>query len=345
MKVLMIGLGSIGQRHLRNLLSLFSDVEVLAYRVRGLQNTFSNTMQILPNTNLDEKYNISVFNNIDEALSAKPDVAFITNITSMHIPCLKKVLGAGVDVFIEKPLSNSLESIGDVIRLRDEANCIAFMGFQNRFNPGLIELKKFVDNSTFGNIISVHVEMGERLTTMHTYENYAETYMAQKSMGGGVILNQMIHELDYIQWIFGKSKSVYAVLGNNSSLPIDVEDYCDAIYTCENNGNVFPIHVHSDFIQYPPKRICRVVFENATVQVDLIDNVLKIQSDVEECVRYDVVRNDLFIRELNMFFNCISSRSQNCFTIEEGFESLKMAICAKVSSEEKRIVYLSEVCL
>lgn len=82
MKILMIGLGSIGQRHLRNIKRVYGEeAQILAYRVRGLKRTFSDTMQIRENVSLEEEYNIKSFDDLSKALLEKPDIAYITNIT------------------------------------------------------------------------------------------------------------------------------------------------------------------------------------------------------------------------------------------------------------------------
>lgn len=100
MKILMIGLGSIGQRHLRNIKRVLGDeAEIIAYRVRGLQRTFSDTMQIRENVSLEEEFHITSFSTMEEALSEKPEVAFITNPTNLHIACATACAKAGCHLF------------------------------------------------------------------------------------------------------------------------------------------------------------------------------------------------------------------------------------------------------
>lgn len=341
MKILFIGLGSIGQRHLRNFVKIYGKDNIfMAYRTRGLQITFSDSMQIRDNVNLDSEYNIQVFNDLDEALKEKPDVAFVTTITSKHFETAKKVLAAGIDVFIEKPLSDKKEGLSELIRLRDANKCVAFVGFQNRFNPGLIRLKEIVSDKRYGNVISVMATVGERLSSMHSYEDYSQTYMARSEMGGGVVLNQMIHEIDYLQWIFGTPCEVYSDCEKNSTLKIDVEDCCNAIYKFDNDNGHFSAYVHADFIQYPPQRKCIVVFENATVEVDLLDFSMKIAED--KVILEKTTRNDLFIAELKLFMDYVVNRKQESFTLEEGITSLEMAIGALSSSTKKQIMKIGE---
>lgn len=346
MKILMIGLGSIGQRHLRNLSACLGErAEFLAYRVRGLQRTFSDSMQIREGISLEEEYSIRSFSNLDEALAQKPDIAYVTNITGQHIPCARKAVQAGCDVFLEKPISNDMTGVRELMEEAKESERIVFVGFQNRYHPCLRKLKELMGSRELGTIISVQSEIGERLTTMHTYENYAGTYMARKDQGGGVIMNQQIHELDYLQWIFGMPECVTAFSGKNSSLELNVEDYCDAIFWVEGPMGQFPISVHADFFQFPPRRHCRVICENGWIDADLLGASVTVGRDdrVDQEKFPSFQRNQLFVDEMEDFLSSVRTRKQNTLTLEEGTVSLRMACAVKIASEERRVVAMDEV--
>lgn len=346
MKILMIGLGSIGQRHLRNLSAyLGHNVQFLAYRVRGLQRTFSDTMQILEGISLEEEFSIQSFFDLDEALAQAPDIAYVTNITSQHIPCALKAVRAGCDVFLEKPVSHDLDGAKELEQAAKEHRRIVFVGFQNRYHPCLRRMKQLLQERKLGPIISVQSEVGERLTTMHTYENYADTYMAREDQGGGVIMNQMIHELDYLQWTFGIPERVTAFSGKNSSLDLSVEDYCDALYWVKSSSGSFPVYVHADFFQYPPKRVCKVICQGGWIEADLLSARLTIaRGDQVEQEEYpDFQRNQMFMDEMKDFLSCVESRKQDILSLADGTVSLRMAHAAKKASAENRIVSLDEV--
>ncbi len=346
MKILMIGLGSIGQRHLRNLAAyLGDDAEFLAYRVRGLQRTFSNTMQIREGVCLEEEFSVRSYHDLDEALAQKPDIAYVTNITSQHIPCALKAVKAGCDVFLEKPISFDMAGVNELMQVTKDQGRIVFVGFQNRFHPCLRRMKEIVQSRELGPIISVRSEIGERLTTMHTYENYADTYMARKDQGGGVMMNQQIHELDYLQWIFGEPEKVAAFCGKNSGLTISVEDYCEAVYWMNGPLGAFPVSAHADFFQYPPRRFCRVVCENGWVEVDLLAATVTIGwgDKVEREEFPDFERNQMFVDEMQAFLDCVKTRKQLMLTLEEGAVSLRMACAAKTAAKDNMIVSLKEV--
>lgn len=342
MKILMIGLGSIGQRHLRNIKKLYGDeAEILAYRVRGLKRTFSDTMQIRENVSLEEEFHIRAFGNLDEALSEKPDIAYITNITKSHIPCAITCAKAGCHLFLEKPISDSMDGIEDLKKIAEEKQIKVFVGYQNRLHPGIRYLKEFLEKKSIGNILSVRSVVGERLVTMHTYEDYKETYMARKDMGGGVLLNQMVHELDYLYYLFGMPKSVYACGGINGNLGIDVEDNLDAIYKYETEKGSFPVSVHADFYQSPPSRFVKVVGEKGHIIVDLLKStVTQAVGDEVSTIEYAAfTRNDMFIDECKLFMQCINENTEPAITLEDGICSLRLALAARKSIETGDVVH------
>ncbi len=348
MKILMIGLGSIGQRHLRNIRRIYGDdIEIIAYRVRRLQQTFSDEMKIREGVNLEEEFGITVYQNLDEALAQKPDIAFITNITAKHMECALKVANAGCDIFLEKPISDTLEGVDELQRIVREKKLIVYVGYQNRYHACIQEMKVLLEKNVIGRLISVDNEFSERLVTMHTYEDYSTTYMACSEMGGGPVLNLQIHALDYLQWLFGVPKAAYAVLGTNSQLKIDVEDFASTIYRVElENGATVPVYSHTDFLQFPPVHVVKAVGEKGRIEADLNQATVKLYVEgelIEERSYPNFVRNDMFIRELKDFMNCVKTRRDPEMSLEQGIIGLKMALAAKRSAKEHKEVALEEV--
>lgn len=342
MKILMIGLGSIGQRHLRNIKRVLGEeAEILAYRVRGLQRTFSDSMEIRNNVCLEDEFHIHSYSDLDEALREKPEIAFITNPTNMHIPCAIKCAKAGCHLFMEKPLSDSMAGIDELKKAVKDSGVKVFVGYQNRFHPVIRTVKAVLESGELGRILSVHSVVGERLSTMHTYEDYKDTYMARKDMGGGVVTNQLVHEMDYLYYLFGKPLTVYAIGGTLGNLGIDVEDNCDALFLMEGKGGSrVSVNVHADFYQSPPSRFVKVVGEKGFIEADLINAIVtKTVSDVTEKAAFpQFVRNDMFIEELKLFLACIKEDGEEGITLEDGIVSLKMAMAVKESMNTGGVV-------
>lgn len=327
----MIGLGSIGQRHLRNIRREFGDdAEITAYRVRRLQTTFSDSMHIRENVDLEAEYNIKTFTALSDALVEKPEICFICNVTSAHIPCALEAAKAGCHIFLEKPISDTMDGVYELEKLAEEKNIKVFVGFQNRYNPAIKLAKKIIENNEIGNIVSVHSEIGERLVTMHAYEDYKTTYMARSDLGGGLILNQMVHEIDYLRFLLGKLDFVSS---NGSvgkeTLGIDVDDCCNILL---KSGNI-PVSIHGDFYQYPPSRYVKIIGTKGKIIADIIKNRLTFVTDddrkIFEFKEFD--RNDMFVSELKALLSCIKNNTEPEIGLCDGIEALKIALEAKKS--------------
>jgi predicted dehydrogenase len=286
-------------------------------------------MTVMEGVALEDKYRVRSFRSIDEALSENPDVAFITTITSEHVNMAVKAAQAGCHLFIEKPLSDSMEGINELRDIIHANRLVVYMGFNMRHHPCLIKLKRIIETDELGSIISVRAAMGERLTTIHSYEDYRTTYMANRSMGGGLILTQLIHELDYLRWLLGDLEVVAALITRNHSLGVDIEDSCDALLRKTNHDSEgYPVSLHGDFWQYPPCRLCEVIFERGRVLVDMTANELRVTEDGDESVvsfrQYE--RNDSFIEEIKELFDAIEMGSPISAGYEDGVRSLELAL-------------------
>lgn len=350
--ILMIGLGSIGQRHVRNLKRLLSDqCEISAYRVRRLQQTFSDTMQIRDGVDLETEYHIKVYTDLKEALypereQEKPDLVFITNITSKHMECALAAAEAGCHIFLEKPVSDSIDGVERLMKLKEEKKIRIFMGYQNRYHVCIKKLEEYLNDDVLGQLVSVDAAFCERLTTMHTYEDYSTTYMARKEMGGGPVLNLQIHDLDYLQWLFGMPDSVYAATGKHSRLKIDVEDHAVISYVTKYRGNPLTITSRSDFLQYPPVHTCRVVGEKGRIELDFnrATVTLILEDGKPEVSEYpDFARNDMFLQELKDCLHCILEDTPEKIPLSEGIKGLKIALAAKESAERKALVTITSL--
>lgn len=237
MKALFCGLGSIGQRHLRNLRALLGDrVEILAYRQRGLPLVLNPDMTVRAGAQLETTYGVRSFDNLDAALGEGPDVVFVTNPNTLHVPVALAAARAGCHLFIEKPLSHSLDGVAELVDVVESKHLVALVGYQFRFHPGLRLIKQVVAEGRLGRLAAAHIVNGEYLPDWHSYEDYRATHPARRELGGGALRIQS-HELDYALWLCGMPTRVYAVGGHLSRLELDVEDSVSVLLTCEPDGH------------------------------------------------------------------------------------------------------------
>jgi len=335
MKVLMVGLGGIGQRHVRNLRTLLGDsVEILAYRVRRLPHLVTPFLQADRSRDVELVYNIRSFDTLAAALSESPEVAFITNPSSLHVPVALACVRAGCDLFLEKPVSNSMDGIAELMEEVERRRSIAMVGYQLRFHPALRALSEIVQSGILGRLLAVRATVGEYLPGWHPYEDYRQMYASRASLGGGVILSQ-IHEFDYLYSLFGAPRSVYALGGHRSSLEIDVEDVASTLMDCEVDGRSLPVHLQQDYLQRPASRGCEVIGDSGKAIMDLAGlKLTRYGSDgkLAESLQWEGFdRNQLFLDQTRHFLDCVETRRKPVVDLTDGVWSLRMALAAKES--------------
>jgi predicted dehydrogenase len=344
MKVLMVGLGSIGQRHVRNLRRLLGDrVEILAYRTRRLSHVLSDQLTIQPGIDLESHYDIRGFGDLYEALAQQPEAVFVTNPNSLHMPVALAAAEAGCNLFIEKPLSHSLDDVDRLVELVDQQQLVALIGYHLRYHPCLRLVKELLQAEAVGSLLTVRLEYGEFLPGFHTYEDYRQTYPAHREMGGGVILSQ-IHELDVAYWLFGMPRKVFALGGHWSSLEIDVEDTASLLLECEYAGRPLPVHIQLDFVQRPPTRTYEIIGDRGTILVDLLSSVVRVlrseTGQVDVRTFEDLQRNQLFLDELRHFLDCLAGQQRPMVSVRDGAQSLRIALAARQSIDAGTVVSL-----
>ncbi len=332
MKVLFCGLGSIGQRHLRNLRTVLGpELDVIAYRSGRESPVLNADMTVRSGVTLETHYGIRSFNNLDEALSEQPEVAFITNPNTLHLPVALAAARAGCHLFIEKPISNSPVGINDLVNTVERNGLVAFVAYQFRFHPGLRLMKSLIEEKALGRLASVHVVNGEYLPDWHPYEDYRETHAARRVLGGGCLSIQT-HEVDYAMWLFGMPKRVFAVGGHLSDLEVDVEDSVSMLLECEDQGRPVPVHIHLDYLQRPPQRICEIVGDAGKARYDYYASTVEIHDSAARTVEVrsfkDFDRNQMFIDELKHFLACVRREAEPLVNLQEGMGSLKIALAA-----------------
>tara|TARA_A100001011_G_scaffold400274_1_gene513739 strand:- start:11964 stop:12992 length:1029 start_codon:yes stop_codon:yes gene_type:complete len=337
MKALFIGLGSIGQRHLRNLVTLEPDVHISALRRKKSKDfVFNNKNKIIKNTTLEKKYNITIFSNLNQALKTKFDLIFITNPSSLHFSVAKQAIGSGSYIFIEKPAVHLEKDLLELQTLDFQKKI--FVGYQYRFHPVIQKTKELLNNNELGNLISARFKNAEYLPDWHPYEDYRDSYAAQKKLGGGALLTQ-IHDLDYSTYLLGPPSEIFAVGGKHSSLDVNVEDSVQILMSILKDNKRLPVSISLNYVERPPERVYEIVGDRGKIQCDLNKNTLHLHSDNSNLRNFSYStfdRNDMFLDEMKAFLNFASGNSRDCISLNDSSLSLKMVFLAIKSMSNKK---------
>jgi len=327
-KVLIVGLGSIGQRHLQNLKRLGVN-DFLAWRVRNLPLPDSLSLQRL-----------KAYPSLEEALSRNPDVVLICNPPALHLPVAIQAAQAGCHLFIEKPLSHSLDGVDELLSLVRKKKLVTLVGFNLRLHPGLRLVKSLVAEGRIGRLINIRTQVGQYLPDWHSWEDYRQGYSARRDLGGGVILD-LIHELDYVRWLMGEARQVVCVAGHVSNLEIETEDIAEILLGFDNGaiGNV-----HMDYVQRCPSRVCQIIGEEGTIIWDYYASEVRLfearRSSWQVLRQEGFERNDMFVAEMEHLLACLEGREKPVVDVEEGARVLRLALAAREAAETGKACYL-----
>lgn len=315
-RFLIVGFGSIGKRHFDNLKQI-ENVEVSVLTRRRLN---------IPAT--------KVYSSPEETRYEDFDAVFITNETALHIPTALVFAERGFNLFIEKPLSDSLEKIDELVDIVNKNNLRVMIGCNMRFHPVIQSVKDVIQRQEIGRVVSARIEAGQYLPDWRPGRDYRDSYSAMKEKGGGVILD-LIHELDYAFWFFGKARKVVSFTGKRSSLEIDTEDLTETLIEFEN---ATLCEVHLDYIQRCPSRVFKLIGTEGTICADLITNKIEIFNAAKgswEVVDLDggFEGNKMYLDEVKHFIDYTRGLIQEpLIGLQDGIKVLQIALAAKQSS-------------
>ncbi len=340
MKVLFTGLGSIGQRHLRNSKSVLGDTaEFMAFRTSKSQSIIEDG-EMRCCEDVAGYYGFTEFRNFEKALEQQPDVGFVCNPSKYHVETAIAFARAGICIFIEKPLATDIARLDELEKLVSEKQLVAMVGFQSRFHPCVRKIQQILTEGFLGEVVSAQFNWSTFLPGHHKYEDYRKGYAARNDLGGGVT-NCLSHELDIIQHFFGKPISVYAVEGGCSDLQMDAEDTVVSIFRCDDGEKNFPVSLHVSFAQKLEERAFTILMQKGCVKCDLHNNKIKVLDQQGQIVFQKTLgllhRNELFLQEVQHFFDCVSKGCETDIGLSEGRKSVLMALAIHESIQSGKV--------
>lgn len=319
MKLLIIGCGSIGRRHAQNLRKL------------GVQNLLLYDTDQQRAETLAHELQIQDFGTLDMAFEKTPRAALICAPTSLHLELASEALRHGCDLFIEKPLSHSMEGVSDLLNEVKVKERTLLAGHNFRFDPLLNTVKRWLGEGRIGRVTSARLHFGSYLPWRHPLEDYRLGYGAQQSLGGGVILDA-IHEIDTALWLFGKPETIYCVGGMYSDLEIDVEDTAEIALTYSHRV----VSIHLDSVQRPAERWLEIIGTAGRIEGDLFARSLRyFDGASREWFSTDVAAaiDDTYKSEMWHFLDCLAGRATPLIDGPAAAQSLMVAEEAKKSMQ------------
>lgn len=321
MKIMVVGCGSIGLRHISNLLSLGHDV--LGFDTSKEQAEKAK-----------KKYGIDIIDTFKIAAGSDADAALICTPNHTHVSIATELVKNGKHVFIEKPLSHNLDGVHDLLAETKRMKRVVMIGCNLRFHPGSRKLKKLLDSNSIGKVFGARMQFGNYLPDWdHPQKDYTKRYSAKASQGGGIILDA-IHDVDYACWLFGAPSRMFSFHGRLSQLKIETEDYAEILFR-------FPdkiVEIHMDYLQRNRVRNYVFIGEKGNIEFDF--HTLRIISPKNKphAIKFNPDKNEMYIEEIKHFLDCVKTGKEPENSVEEAARILALTLKAKQSNE--RVVRL-----
>ncbi len=327
-RVLIVGYGSIGSRHLRLARQLLpaADIRVLRHQADDFVPEYAN----------------GCFHDLASALAFAPQLAVLANPAPFHLPVALPLAEQGVHLLIEKPLSDSAADISRLIEVCQRRQCVLMTGYNLRFLPSLARFRNLVRSGEMaGKIISVRCEIGQYLPSWRPGADYRKGVSACKALGGGALL-ELSHEIDYLCWIFGQVAWVKATLLRQSNLDIDVEDSAHLLLGFEPaaDGHQLVASLNMDFIRHDTTRSCVAIGSEGSLRwnalTGCVDFFARGAANWQTIYSHAPQRDESYLAEWLHLMKLVEHRGTPLVSGEDGLMVMEVIDAARRASESCR---------
>lgn len=323
-RILIVGHGSIGKRHLRLAREQFplADIRVLRHQECPDTPEFSN----------------GCFSSMEQAIQFAPQIAVIANPATFHVAAAVKLAEAGVHLLVEKPLAADTAGVAELLDTVQRRKTVLLTGYNLRFLPSLRKFRELLHAGEVGRVISVRCEIGQYLPSWRSGTDYRQGVSARRELGGGVVL-ELSHEIDYLRWIFGEVEQVQARIGRQSALEIDVEDTAHLIFgfAPAQDGYRLAGTLNTDFVRHDTTRLCTAIGENGSLRWNgLSGAVEKFEAggkEWREVFRHQAQRDESYLGAWQHFLDCVAGRDTPIISGDDGLRVLQIITAARHAAE------------
>lgn len=297
-KIAVVGLGSIGKRHISNLRMMYPKTQILGVSSSGV---VPDSLQ----TNVNR-----LSSNLQDAIEFNPNFAIVASPATFHLQHTKLLLAANIPVLIEKPLTADIHETEELVALVQRANVPVSVAYCLRYLPAAHAVKTVLEQKKLGCIYNVYAHVGQYLPDWRKDKDYRSSVSASIKLGGGVLL-ELSHELDYLQWLVGELNYQYGVLRNTKEVDVEVEEIADIVLTTELGAVCF---IHMNFIQKNPERYCHFTGEKGSLHWDLIKNQVTLFLDNKEQIIFSDPtwdKNNMYLFMLHHFISRIEKQDKD----------------------------------
>ncbi len=319
-RVFVIGVGSIGERHVR------------CFQATGRAAVSIVETQAALAAEISQRYGVPAHRDLDAALAQRPTVAIIATPAPLHVPQARKLVEAGAHVLIEKPLSVSLDGVRALQVLAQERHATVGLAYVYRDFPVLAAMREALRSGRFGTPRQLTAVSGQHFPTYRPA--YREIYYADRKIGGGAIQDALTHVINLGEWLVGPVERLVADAAHLVLPGVDVED---TVHVLTRHGPVmgsYSLNQH----QAPNESTISVNCDEGTIRCEIHNNRwmwMKKPGDLWQEEPFGPTERDTaFIAQAHAFLDAVEGKAPLLCPLEEGLQTLKVNLAIIESVEE-----------
>ncbi|MBP9223485.1 MAG: Gfo/Idh/MocA family oxidoreductase, partial [Verrucomicrobiales bacterium] len=322
MKLLIIGTGSIGERHLRCFQQLGRCQAIAICESHDARRADVATRYGVPSS--------LAFSDLESALASGPfDAAVIATPAPTHIPMATRLAQLGIHLLIEKPLSLATDGIEDLIEIIHEKSLTVAVGYVHRAHPAVAAMKEALDSGKFGRILQIRTASGQAFATLRPA--YREVYFAKPELGGGAINDMITHFYNVGDWLAGPIRKVMTDADHQILEGVTVEDTVHTLVRQGSNGEVMGSYA-LNLYQHPNEVLITVVAEHGTLQAEYAKKRWSWMMEPSGVWHHEPVEmpevDVMYRRQNGAFLDAIEGSGDVLCSLEEAFRTLKVNLAS-----------------
>ena len=315
-RILVIGTGSIGERHVRCLLKTERAVVGICEPMDDRREEVGSRYAI------EERYG-----SLEKALESSWDAAVISVPAHIHIPIAQRLAEAGLHLLVEKPLSTSLEGVDRLIETVNTSNLVACVAYVYRAHPGVVWLKERITSGECGKPVQLVIMSGQHFPLYRPA--YRDIYYADPEQGGGAIQDGLTHHLNLAEYLVGPIDRISADAAHLVLEGVSVED---TVHAFARHGEVLASYTLNQH-QAPNETTVTVIFEGGTLRFELHENRCRWMSEPggswNDMPLRQMERDDWFVRQEHAFLDALERKGPVLCNLEEGRQTLQAVLATK----------------
>ena len=318
MRVLVVGAGSVGTRHCRNLVALGHDVTA-----SDADPERRALAAALPG--------VAVAESLDAGLAGGPAAVLVCTPPSSHVAIARRALEARAHVFIEKPIAAAADDVPELLDLARRQDRLVSVGYNLRFLPSLRRVKALLDAGRIGRVLMARAEFGFYLPAWRPGRDYRDNYAVSRELGGGILLDA-IHELDYLGWMLGDAVEVLCAAAHVSDLAGDTEDVAEVTLRFADGALG---QVHLDYVRRAYRRRLEVIGAEGVIEWEYPSQRVTVRGpapDRAEDIAVEGIDADMYVEEMKHLIRCLEHTDSPLVDGAQALRSLRLVEAAKASA-------------